>query len=59
MTDYVCLGCNENCTWYKYTLIENGFLNNDGEIFNQTCPYCMMMTDFQECEGEEEDDDEQ
>ena len=59
MTDYICLGCNENCTWHEHTMIENGFLNDYGDIFNQICPYCMMVTNFQESNDDECDDDEQ
>ena len=56
MTDYVCFGCNENCTWSEDIMILNGFLYNH-EIFDQTCPYCMMMTVFQECDDDGDDDE--
>lgn len=56
MTDFVCYGCNENCTYDEYALRNMEILCDIGsgeEIIDTICPYLGGYTQFQKCdEGE-------
>jgi len=51
MTDYVCYGCNENCTYDEYALRDMDILCDIGsgdEIIDIMCPYFGDYTEFHE-----------
>ena len=56
MTDYICYGCNENCTYDEYALRDMDILCDIGsgdEIIDIMCPYFGEYTEFHKCsEGE-------
>lgn len=55
MTDYICYGCNENCTYSEYALRKMGILYDFGsgdEIIDVLCPYFGEYTEFHK-EGDE------
>lgn len=56
MKEYVCWGCNENCTWDKDKMEDMGLLIYD-MVCDVTCPYSGMSTEFHgrdDAEDEEE-----
>ena len=60
MTEYVCLGCNQNCEWDDWKLDEMGILVG-GEVYDVVCPYCGFDTEFvrRDEEGDPDEDEEE
>lgn len=58
MTDYICYGCNENCTHSEEKMREMGILVDiwgESEIIDVICPYMGESTEFHE-DGEKEEE---
>ena len=47
MKEYICYGCNENCTWYEDKMEDMGILMGD-LVCDTVCPYSGMDTEFHE-----------
>lgn len=56
MKEYICYGCNENCTWYEDKMEDMGILMGD-LVCDTVCPYSGMDTEFHERKNGSEDEE--